>query len=160
MLSAWADTDDDATLRRMADEGFTASQIAAAVGRSRSAVCGRAHRLKIQLGLSNAGARHGDRPAKVTKPKRPAPPSRRHASTPQPVPIVPARAPALVAGPVDLERLAPRACRYIAGDPRLGGAMFCGALQAPGSAYCPPHRRLCYVPRAPISRSSTPESLP
>jgi len=56
--------------------------------------------------------------------------------------------------PVTIYQLERRSCRYIAGDPLKVEAPFCGADRKPGSSYCAPHHRLCYVPAPTIKRDA------
>lgn len=150
MQSPWPSSDDD-TLRRMAADGATALQAAAALGRSRNAVLGRAFRINVQFGLSTRSVGHRQPAARINKYKHPTPALVRDVARSEPAPFVPVAMPepALIAGPVGLEQLAPRHCRYIAGDPGEGGAIYCGERRAPGSPYCAAHHALCYVARAP-----------
>jgi GcrA cell cycle regulator len=85
---SWSEADDN-TLRTFASDGKSATKVADLLGRSRSAVLGRASRLKVKFGASNT------RPVKSMKgiPKR-AKPS---------VPVIP---------PVDQK---PKASRVVAG---------------------------------------------
>lgn len=166
--STWS-AEDNHTLRYMAARGFSGSQIAATLRRTRSAVLGRASRMGVQLFSDLAGRglefvpaekepkrrQRAHRPRPVSVAKRPEPALARYVPEPAPVAIVPVAAPepVLAGEPVTLDQLTRRSCRYIAGDPLNGGAMFCGADRQAGSAYCAAHHRLCYVPAPRIKET-------
>jgi GcrA cell cycle regulator len=158
--SNWTDERNE-TLRRMAGQGYSGSQIATELHCTRSAIMGRAARMGVKL-ISNAGsvgrvfAPGGKEPKRrertlrarpVSVAKRPEPALARYVPEPAPVAIVPAPVaePVLAGEPVTLDQLTRQSCRYIAGDPLKDAAPFCGAPRRAGSAYCAAHHALCYV---------------
>lgn len=84
-LTSWTDAE-DAILRKMAERGASARIIAETLSRSRNAVIGRSHRIKVRLSPRIPG------PAKHAKPKAPkvvrkAPPK----AAPPPAPALPSK---------------------------------------------------------------------
>lgn len=151
----------DAELRRMIAESKSASQAGAALGVSRNAAIGRAHRLKLHF----QGSKSNPRPhTKV----------RKDAGVPRkPVSVAPART-RKVGGkvnrtrikppvalppckPVDfmgyapdpmmlaLEQLTSHTCKWPHGDPRDASFGFCGA-ETSEPPYCQFHARIAYQP--------------
>ncbi len=111
-----------AELRRMWAEGWSASQIAKALGgTTRNAVIGKVHR----LGLEQRGT--PSRPVKFKIRSRPLPIQ----------PIVP--------GAVKLMDLQSWSCRFPCGDPRAKGFGFCGCPRQDESPYCAEHSRLAFT---------------
>jgi len=159
-MSTWSE-DDNETLRRMAAQRYSGSQIAAELGRTRNAVIGRANRIGIHL-ISNVGESDRVLTAGGVQPKRR---ERTHRARPkilrpfQPVPLdiipppVPELKPVPAGDPVTLDQLTRQSCRYIAGDPLKVAAPFCGAPRKAGSSYCAAHHRLCYVPAPRIKET-------
>lgn len=129
-------TDEEiAAVARMWADGKTSTQIAAALGRTKNAVCGRIHRMKLP-------ARHGGRIN-----------SRLAGHVPQEEPLMRDDLPILLQLPrrsnrAYLFRLTgdtawqPKECQFINGDPRERD--FCGDPVAPGSPYCPKHHSVCH----------------
>lgn len=165
--SSWAPEHNE-TLRHLAGLGYSASQIAAELGRTRNAVIGRASRMQVQLGIAKDGVTLRrvvtDKPSRakrirhrqaISVAKRPEPALARYVPERAPVAIVPVAAPepVLAGEPVTLDQLTRRSCRYIAGDPLKLAAPFCGAERRAGSAYCAAHHRLCYVPAPAIKET-------
>ena len=120
---AWTE-DEDETLRRMANEGCSASQIGVAIGRSRNSIIGRSHRMGIKLG---AGA--------TAKPKKPRKPKVRwvDGAIVRPKPTQPVtnkflevfKAPPAAneepqGGGVEFMALGPNHCRWMIGDKYCG----------------------------------------
>ena len=58
-----------------------------------------------------------------------------------------------ISGPVAIDDLKRWHCRYIAGDHRGGGAIYCGERTLPGKSFCMIHHKLCYQP--PKNRTPT-----
>ena len=161
----------DATIRRMWGEGETAKVIAAAVGITRNAVIGRAHRMGLPGRPSPIPSRKqpppamvSSRPAPATPPLRPKPTA---LTADQMVPTVEPSATRVV-------KVTPRdgdaycgygpTCRFPlwAGgetieharrDPLYG--RFCTAardLSRGGSPYCAAHRARCYTTRTAVAK--------
>ena len=134
----------DATILRMAAEGYSRSQIGDAIGRTRNAVIGRLHRL-------------GEQALGKEKPK----PMRGKTKN---IPVLPTgkghrgravRSLVFSGKPVEFEQpvmgsvtfmdLRTGHCRWPFGDPKTPGLRFCGAY-AEGS-FCEHHTAMAYVPR-------------
>jgi GcrA cell cycle regulator len=157
-VSTWSEEDNE-TLRRMAAQRFSGSQIAAELGRTRNSVIGRAARMGVQLlGMAHFSGRvltaGGVQPARRERTHRARPMVLRPLQ-PVPLDIIPPPVPEPVpAGdPVTLDQLTRQSCRYIAGDPLKDAAPFCGAARKAGSAYCAAHHALCYVPAPRIKET-------
>jgi GcrA cell cycle regulator len=157
--SSWLPEHNEA-LRHLAGLGYSASQIATVLGRTRNAVIGRASRMQVQLGIAKDGVSVRrvitDKPSRakrirhrqaISVAKRPEPALARYVPERVAVAIVPAPVaePVLAGEPVTLDQLTRHSCRFIAGDPLKVAAPFCGAQRKAGSAYCAAHHALCYV---------------
>lgn len=157
-------------LRKLWEEGLSASQIAADLGGiSRNAVIGKIHR----LGLSGrvkapTPQRRGRKQRLVAKPVYRAPrrtvigntvlktiarpePQAVARTEPEPAPaaeaeIVPLRE------PVGLLDLREQHCRWPIGDPAEPGFRFCGQPSPIGQPYCAAHARRAY--QAPLPRKA------
>lgn len=139
--------------KNLCAEGLSHSQIAARLGITRNASCGKAHRLGLSRGKGHAanGRIGGIALRLARKPKRSHGKSFQFglARTTSPRPArdeaagVSVLHPFLADAPpslnIKLENLEPHHCRYIAGDDRL----FCGNEQREGSSYCGFHAALC-----------------
>jgi len=116
--------DEIATMRAMADIGHSFADVAAKLGRSTQAVECKASDSQVKF------SRHS--------PPRP----------PRPFSGAPRHGKAVVFGDggkvalVDLER---HHCRFIPGDPRAGGPIYCGDRREIGSSFCAVHHALCYT---------------
>lgn len=144
----WTDQE-NADLQRMADRGFSASRIAAALGKTRNAVVGRCHRKGVQL--------HGNSVDEKVRRVAPAPPP------PQPAPVALSqvvRQGALVpspqvrilegepapAGTVTFAELEDWHCKWPFGDPSTSTLVYCGRPRIPGEPYCEAHVADAFVP--------------
>lgn len=171
--SIWSD-DLVAKLKELWASELSASQIAAKLGNiTRSAVIGKANRLKLERrSTNNQDFRNR---AKKSKPKEKRPGDglralhikhrlERSRSQPKlkPEPYVAAEAVDIAPRMIPLLVLTSRTCKYGIGDVGEPGFGFCGHETAPGKPYCPAHCALTYRPpekreRRPIYReSSTP----
>jgi GcrA cell cycle regulator len=156
-IVTWTDARID-QLRKLWDQGLSASAIGKQLGVSKNAVVGKAHRLKLPA-----------RPSPIRKGARP--PVRRMAVLPKPLGAPLPR----VAPPPSLERVverapverptlpAPRAqqqnagptrraaargiksCLWPIGDPGANDFHFCNAEVVPGKSYCAEHCARAYI---------------
>lgn len=152
-------------LRKLWDQGLSASAIGKQLGVSKNAVVGKAHRLKLPARPSPI--RKGTRPPvrrMAVLPKPLAAPVIRQAPTPAPSPqarsvpapgIAPAaaRTPAsgraVAAGPA--RRAAARgakSCLWPIGDPGSNDFHFCGEEAVPGKSYCAEHCAKAYITKS------------
>jgi len=120
----WTDSE-IITMREMAEKRATFADVAETLGRSKNAVECKASDCEIKF------FRH-----EVGRPPKPFGGGTRQGR-------------ALVfatGGKVALVDLQRHHCRYIPGDPRAGGPIYCGDRREPGSSFCPAHHLLCYMP--------------
>lgn len=156
MMTVWTDERRE-RLEALWAQGLSGGQIAGmlACGVTRNAVIGKAHRLGLVRQDQNNSAR-----STATKLQHKA--RRRRKAThhraivacvfdsaplPQPVADDVAR--------VSSAELEPHHCRFIPGDPRGSGPIYCGADAVPGLSYCDTHARRCFLPPAPRKREGT-----
>lgn len=157
-------------LRRLWDNGLSASQIALQIGGvSRNAVIGKVHRLGLAgrvkpIGPAAAqGRRKDDLPAEVEvetlvveEPTLPEPPAIvAHRPAPN-FPLRPSPAPEPVALAVServtIMDLRDSMCRWPMGDPTSPEFRFCGARSITGLPYCTQHAQVAYQPAAERKR--------
>lgn len=151
----WPDERSQQLAKLWEDDSLSAAEIAAALGITRNAVLGRAHRMELPS-RKVVSRRLGGGPL-VQKQRKPrAAPGRTAPFRPLPEP---ARGPSPAAAPaprydieasaslgLDILDLRRDQCRYPdpAGDPAMGVPFtFCGHRVAPGSSYCQPHKMIC-----------------
>lgn len=151
-----------ALLRRLWEDGQSASKIAAQLGGvTRNAVIGKVHR----LGLAGRVKSGEDAPVVVMKPNevekpavaasapepavvvshRPAPEFPQTA-TPAPVASAPEPAAIAVSQRVTIMDLRESMCRWPLGDPTTPEFRFCGARSITGLPYCTHHAEIAYQP--------------
>lgn len=138
-----------ATLKKMRLAGFSASQIACNLGGafSRSAVCGKIHR----LGLSLPQPKQPKQPkqSRTCKQKRPRATGFEALSLPQRAQRLALRIVPIVETPeqpgCNLLELTMDRCRWPIGEPGSEGFGYCGGVREVGS-YCTAHARIVYVP--------------
>jgi GcrA cell cycle regulator len=160
-------------LKRLAHEGKSASNIAAALGvASRNAVIGKASRIGIKLsgGGGRAAASH-PAPARAGRsqwtaahPSRPNPDEHgSHAPAGRGLSPRQGRGAAWSYGEAEIgemlrlrfEDIRESVCRWPLGDPRSGDFAYCGLAPAEGQSYCAGHCRMAYRP--PHARSAARE---
>ena len=121
--NVWTDERLD-ELKKLWAEGLSISQIGEALGVSRNAIAGKAHRMGL--------------------PKRPSPISKSKAEKAEPVAVekeqdLPLR--------LELRQLvwSRSKCCWPTGDPKKNGFVFCGDAVVPGKPYCLPHCKEAYT---------------
>ena len=136
--AAWTPAD-IARLTELWATGQTSAAIAAAMGRSKNAVLGKAHRLKL---ASRPNPIKGGRPKGATQKAPREPRVKTVTRKPLPKPVAPQ-----VAGVPDVGgRLG--CCQYVVGEPRGAATLYCGAPTEGASAWCQAHRPFVYSGRA------------
>ena len=111
-------------LKKLWAKGLSISQIGEALGVSRNAIAGKAHRMGL--------------------PKRPSPISKPKAEKPKVVPVVEEQDLPLR---LELRQLvwSRSKCCWPTGDPKKNGFVFCGDTVVPGKPYCLPHCKEAYT---------------
>ena len=111
-------------LKKLWAQGMSISQIGEALGVSRNAIAGKAHRMGL--------------------PKRPSPISRPKAEKPKAEPVVEEQDLPLR---LELRQLvwSRSKCCWPTGDPKKNGFKFCGDTVVPGKPYCLPHCKEAYT---------------
>ncbi|HKY94918.1 MAG TPA: GcrA family cell cycle regulator [Kiloniellales bacterium] len=157
-IVTWTD-DRIEQLRKLWDQGLSASAIGRQLGVSKNAVVGKAHRLKLPARPSpiRKGARPPVRRMAVL-PKPFAMPVRRHHARPSQAlaeltekaeaPAAAAERPAAPPPLVQPTRRVARgikACLWPIGDPGEANFHFCGAEVVPGKSYCSEHCQRAYI---------------
>ena len=111
-------------LKKLWAQGLSISQIGEALGVSRNAIAGKAHRMGL--------------------PKRPSPISKPKAEKPEAKPVVEEQDLPLR---LELRQLvwSRSKCCWPTGDPKKNGFVFCGDTVVPGKPYCLPHCKEAYT---------------
>ena len=111
-------------LKKLWAKGLSISQIGEALGVSRNAIAGKAHRMGL--------------------PKRPSPISKPKAEKPKVEPVVEEQDLPLR---LELRQLvwSRSKCCWPTGDPKKNGFVFCGDTVVPGKPYCLPHCQQAYT---------------
>jgi GcrA cell cycle regulator len=148
-------------LRKLWEQGLSASAIGRQLGVSKNAVVGKAHRLKLPARPSPI--RKGARPPvrrMAALPKPFALPVRRHHAKPSQALAALSEKPEAPAAPAAEVRSAPpvgpvlptrrvargiKACLWPIGDPGESNFHFCGAEVVPGKSYCGEHCQRAYI---------------
>lgn len=169
-VPSWTDERVD-LLRRLWEDGLSASQIAAQIGGiSRNAVIGKVHRLglagRVKAQPPGAGRRkdaEAEGEAGIVQndlregPVLPEPPAIiAHRPAPSlPEPAAPARidaSPLALSERVTIMDLRESMCRWPMGDPTSPEFRFCGARAITGLPYCTHHAQIAYQPAAERKR--------
>ena len=111
-------------LKKLWAQGLSISQIGEALGVSRNAIAGKAHRMGL--------------------PKRPSPISKPKTEKPKVEPVVEEQDLPLR---LELRQLvwSRSKCCWPTGDPKKNGFVFCGDTVVPGKPYCLPHCKEAYT---------------
>jgi GcrA cell cycle regulator len=147
-MTTWTEERVEA-LRRLWADGLSASDIAAKVGVTRSAVCGKLARLGLTR--DKAAPRTASRPRRAASRPKPAAPGSTLPRARDDTGKLPAL-PLPPTAPEDIPRVAtldlePHHCRWVCGDPLEVGAsapLFCGARKLPSLPYCEAHARRAF----------------
>jgi GcrA cell cycle regulator len=150
------------TLRKLWQDGMSASQIAAELGHgiSRNAVIGKVHRLGLSgrvkapsSAAPRARNRDRDREARFAPPRPPQPMvqgANALAYSPKPHPAPAPRQAEEVVVPIServtILELREAMCRWPLGDPSNSEFRYCGAKSPQGVSYCAYHSRIAYQP--------------
>lgn len=150
---AWSGPDED-LLRKLAAEGLSGGQIAERLGKTRSAVCGKAWRFGLCLGgLPPAGGTMVQRVRRTRRYKGKKKQSKPFVLFNQ-MGLVDKNAPARIRADGFVPKVFPPApehqrktvetledisCRWPIGDPQHADFHFCGAEKVPGLPYCEAH---------------------
>jgi len=127
-----------ATVTRLWNEGLTTAEIGRAIGMSKNAVVGKAHRLQLP-----------PRPSPIRQGKSASSPKRMtNGRKPSPVAVVPQARPRAPAAPVTLGSAS---CKWPIGHPDEPSFHFCGERALLGKPYCLAHYRRAYVIAKPRS---------
>ncbi|GJE53725.1 MULTISPECIES: GcrA family cell cycle regulator [Methylobacterium] len=158
------------SLRRLWEEGLSASQIAAQLGGvTRNAVIGKVHRLGLAgrvkpngaagqvTGRKKPGLEAEAAVVLAEEPTLPEPPA---VISHRPAPNFPLVAPVAVAEPnglavserVTIMDLRESMCRWPLGDPTSPDFRFCGGRAITGLPYCTAHAQIAYQPAAERKR--------
>jgi GcrA cell cycle regulator len=143
-ISVWTPARERRAVRLYLEEGFTAAEVADALGPgfSRAAVIGKVRRLgflKRQVRKAAIASPPSTRRPEPTRPAWRLPPQR----PPQPLP--PLREVGPTGAPATLAALPAAACRWPIDDPGAGRmhlAMFCGGPAGASGPYCAAHRAI------------------
>ncbi|CAO4177767.1 GcrA family cell cycle regulator [Methylorubrum populi] len=170
-VPSWTDERVD-LLRRLWDDGLSASQIALQIGGvSRNAVIGKVHRLGLSgrvkpIGPSAAQGRRKEELAPtevalesvvvIEEPTLPEPPAiiahRPAPDFPKPPQALPEPVALAVSERVTIMDLRDSMCRWPMGDPTSPEFRFCGGRAITGLPYCTTHAQIAYQPAAERKR--------
>lgn len=166
--NAWPE-DRETDLKERWAAGQTATQISAALGVSRNAILGKAHRMKLQMRASGGNGQRAPKPRsrnleedrarsrryyhEITKLKTKAKVAvkqnirgsfYRNRGEPTTASMPPEPIPAPDMRMVSLMELTSSICPFPLGDPKKPGFGYCGAGKALERPYCPYHQAIAY----------------
>ena len=151
-MTAWT-AEEDAILNACWKSGMSARQIGPRVKKSRNAVIGRLHRLRLQDDPTRPRrVKVKKEQPRMTRSYRKAAPASAPVLTATPLPPEPP----VPQGTLQLIDLEPHHCRYVFGDTRAEHG-FCGCNVVQGLPYCEEHARLCYVTPVPTGKPYIPQ---
>lgn len=156
MSDFWWSPENVERLTKLWGDGLSSSQIASRIGGcTRNSVIGKVHRLGLSgrattVRSKSAHCSFGGKKTSAimrerakqqvrAKVKAEAPDSMRIPREPMPPQV------ATDIARVSFADIEPGQCRFIPGDPKAPGPMFCGCETVPGTSYCPGHLARCYV---------------
>lgn len=150
--SPWTHRQDE-RLRGLWNTGMGCTSIAALLGKTKNAVIGRAHRMRL-AGRAHPIAGHVTKPPEMRERRVRRIATRVPIEEPAPVPepaVVEEAAPTTETegGPYRPFMLPPGRCQWIAGEPSADDRCKCGQRAVPGLPYCPEHQLKAYQRRAP-----------
>ena len=144
-MTAWT-PERVATVTRLWNEGLTTAEIGRAVGMSKNAVVGKAHRL--QLPPRPSPIRHGKSYPSTPRPANGAKSANGRKSATSSAGIVTQIKPRAPQPPLAVGNAA---CKWPFGHPDQPDFHFCGEHALLGKPYCPEHYRKAYVAIRPRS---------
>ena len=152
-------------LNKLRGEGLSASQIAAELGVTRSAVLGKCHRLglarkastKVSSPCSQQPSRPLDPPTTAEPAMEPGPKPVTNTATHQPAEQLrghsrPVEAGSLGPKGLTIMELREGTCRWPLGDPTTPEFRYCGGGAVLGLPYCAHHAQIAYLPAAERKR--------
>jgi GcrA cell cycle regulator len=146
-MADWSDAD-IRTVKTMWRNGATATEIAAALGGgiTRGAVLGKIHRLGLKRGEeAKAPSRTAKaKPARAERPQRTARPALASAANAR-VAKPSSDRDAEASGPMPIWALGQCQCRWPIGNLLDPPGLFCAAVTADGSSWCPVHEGMVYT---------------
>ena len=128
-------------LKRLWSEGLTTGEIGKALGVSKNAVVGKAHRLGLQ-GRPSPIRRPEDEPAVPAEPETPPPVA---GKAPRRTSKAAKKAAATKEKRFTVNDLVSSSCRWPIGDPKDEDFHFCGKEALPDKPYCAEHAAIAYV---------------
>ena len=156
-IDLWTD-EQDALLRKLwCEEGLSGSAIGERLGKSRSAILGRVHRLKLEKRVTNAAQVHagkrksrspGGLAFRINRAKKDklSLSDAMEAVLGKPGHFVEDNLDAVdVTHLIGVMDLTSKTCRWPHGDPKSKGFGFCGQDVKQGSAYCERHHDVAYA---------------
>lgn len=147
IINPWT-LEETKALKKLVEQKMTALEIARNLGRSRNAIMGRIHRLKLKL-HGSVGPKGQGRKRKP-KPERNIPyiPKKelvvRSLDEPKPIIVVEAPKPVFIGKGVGFLQLTPRTCKYRVHGESFEEYVFCGEPTYKKS-FCKHHHSLCYT---------------
>ncbi len=147
MKKEWKQPDDD-LLRNLWDQGLSAAKIGDAMGLTKNAIVGRAHRLKLTARKSPIIREPGQK-APYPRERRIRNGQRQTLAVVAPQiaakPTIQAPLPVSVSPVTVFRPMSPRSCQFPLWGRTRPTHRYCEAPTASGQSYCPEHRAICWV---------------